>query len=277
MFMLKLLNYASLGYRSNELWGANTLHEIKLWRCSRKREHCFVSVWRVYFASINNIFMSIYEVLNETESTWYMATTGCGKLTSFFIWIYSYKKESYIYIYIYIYRKCSTIYKANLHYWMLVCYSWERGRLIRVNKIEELLGRKRSGSGLEIREYGREDPLRWPRYTLDPQRLALTSPTSGCRSVGIVRLRTKAIEILSLMSAFSHISQNSNIRSLSPPTCKIVVFTWLYRWLVKFSFVKFLFMKPEKLVRTLPKNSSWVWNGVHSASWVQLRSYLIEK
>ena len=31
---------------------------------------------------------------------------------------------------------------------------------------------------------------------LYPQKLALTSPTGGSRSVGIVRLRTKAIELL---------------------------------------------------------------------------------
>jgi hypothetical protein len=37
---------------------------------------------------------------------------------------------------------------------------------------------------------GRGDPLRRPRDTLYPQKLALTSPTSGGRSVGIVRLRT---------------------------------------------------------------------------------------
>jgi hypothetical protein len=36
--------------------------------------------------------------------------------------------------------------------------------------------------------------LRWPRNTLYPQKLALTSPTSGGRSVGLVRLRTKATE-----------------------------------------------------------------------------------
>jgi hypothetical protein len=35
------------------------------------------------------------------------------------------------------------------------------------------------------------DPLRWPRDTLYPQKLALTSTTSGGRSVGIVRLRTR--------------------------------------------------------------------------------------
>jgi hypothetical protein len=37
-------------------------------------------------------------------------------------------------------------------------------------------------------------PLRWPRDTLYPLKLALTSPTSGGRSVGIVRSRTKATE-----------------------------------------------------------------------------------
>jgi hypothetical protein len=35
------------------------------------------------------------------------------------------------------------------------------------------------------------NPLRSPRDTLYPQKLALTSPTSGGRSVGVVRLRTK--------------------------------------------------------------------------------------
>jgi hypothetical protein len=34
----------------------------------------------------------------------------------------------------------------------------------------------------------------WLRGTLYPQKLALTSPTSGGRSIGIVRLRTKATE-----------------------------------------------------------------------------------
>jgi hypothetical protein len=41
---------------------------------------------------------------------------------------------------------------------------------------------------------GRGDLLHWPRDTLYPLKLALTSPTSGGRSVGIVRLRTKTTE-----------------------------------------------------------------------------------
>jgi hypothetical protein len=68
----------------------------------------------------------------------------------------------------------------------------EQSPLSLVSTTEELLGRNISGSGLENREYGRGDPLRWPRDTLYPQQLALTSPTSVGRSVGIVRLQTKA-------------------------------------------------------------------------------------
>jgi hypothetical protein len=79
----------------------------------------------------------------------------------------------------------------------------ERSLLSRVSTIEELLGRNSSGSGLETREYGRGDTLRWPRDTLYPQKLALTSPASGGRSVGIVRLRTKATEFVCILSLAS--------------------------------------------------------------------------
>jgi hypothetical protein len=68
----------------------------------------------------------------------------------------------------------------------------ERGSLSLVSTTEELLGRKSSGSCLENREYGRRDPPR--RQPLYPQKLALTSSTSGRRSVGIVRSRTQATE-----------------------------------------------------------------------------------
>jgi hypothetical protein len=65
-------------------------------------------------------------------------------------------------------------------------------------EIRELLERKSSCSGLESREYGRKDPSLWPHGTLYPQKLALTSPTSGGRSVGIVRSRTEATEFSSV-------------------------------------------------------------------------------
>jgi hypothetical protein len=72
----------------------------------------------------------------------------------------------------------------------------ERGPLSLVSTIEELHGRESSGSCLENREYGRGDPSRWPRGTIYPQELALTSPTSGGRSIGIVHSPTKATELL---------------------------------------------------------------------------------
>jgi hypothetical protein len=49
-------------------------------------------------------------------------------------------------------------------------------------------------SGLESREYGRRDQSRWPRGTLYLQRMALTSPTSGGSSDGIIRSRIQARE-----------------------------------------------------------------------------------
>jgi hypothetical protein len=72
----------------------------------------------------------------------------------------------------------------------------ERGPLSLVSTNAELLERKSSCSGLEIREYGRWDPLRWPRGNLYLQKLEITSPTRGGRSVGIVLSRTQATEFL---------------------------------------------------------------------------------
>jgi hypothetical protein len=53
-----------------------------------------------------------------------------------------------------------------------------------------------SSSSQENREYGRIGPSRWPRDTLYSQKLALIWETSGGRSVGIVRSRTKATELV---------------------------------------------------------------------------------
>jgi hypothetical protein len=60
-------------------------------------------------------------------------------------------------------------------FWEIV--GLERSPLTLVSTTEELLGRKRSGSGLESREFGRRDPSR-----------------SGGRSFGIVRSWTQAME-----------------------------------------------------------------------------------
>jgi hypothetical protein len=63
-----------------------------------------------------------------------------------------------------------------------------------VSTIEELLERNSSVFGLENREYGRRDLSCEPHGTVYPQKLALTLPTIGGRSVGIVRSRTQATE-----------------------------------------------------------------------------------
>jgi hypothetical protein len=64
---------------------------------------------------------------------------------------------------------------------------------------EELLERKSNGSGLET-EIMAVGIRRADHATLlYQQKLTLTSPTSGGRSVGIVRSRTKATELLLLL------------------------------------------------------------------------------
>jgi hypothetical protein len=73
----------------------------------------------------------------------------------------------------------------------------ERDPLTLLRISEELLECKSSGSEIS----GRGHPLRFPRGTLYPQKLALTSQTSDSRLVGIVRLRTTATEF-SLVKAW---------------------------------------------------------------------------
>jgi hypothetical protein len=84
-------------------------------------------------------------------------------------------------------------------FFLLEVVGLERSPLSLVSTTEELLERKSSGSCLENREYSRRDPSRWLR-DIYPQSLALTSPTSGGRSVGIVRSRAKAVEIFYLVT-----------------------------------------------------------------------------
>jgi hypothetical protein len=74
--------------------------------------------------------------------------------------------------------------------------SLERGSLSLVSTIEELLGRKSNGSCLGNRDYCRSYPSRWRRGNLCPQKVVLTSPTSGGRSVYIFLSRTKATELI---------------------------------------------------------------------------------
>jgi hypothetical protein len=101
-------------------------------------------------------------------------------------------------------------------FWEGVCL--ERGPLSLVSTIEELFGRNNRGFGVESPEYGRRNPLRWPRDNLHPQKLALTSPTScGC-SVGIVRLRTVVTEFSLYMHIFSIFRFSTEVSFLSDHT-----------------------------------------------------------
>jgi hypothetical protein len=72
----------------------------------------------------------------------------------------------------------------------------ERGPLSLVSTTEELLGRKRSGSGLEI--YNTAVGIRHANHVVPSirKKFALTSPTSGGRSVVIVRSQTQTTELV---------------------------------------------------------------------------------
>jgi hypothetical protein len=126
-------------------------------------------------------------------------------------------------------------------FWKVV--GLERGPLSFVSTTEELLGRKSSGSGLENRDYGRKDPSCWPRGILYLQKLALTSPKSDGRSVGIVRSRTEATEVLWTMLNFHLTPWNWTLLENLPvthllknfPTCYgtqkfITLFTRALHW-----------------------------------------------
>jgi hypothetical protein len=65
--------------------------------------------------------------------------------------------------------------------------SLERDPLSLVRIIEEILERTVAAAVYKTEINGRGDSLRWPRDTLYPLNWALTSPTRGGRSVGIVR------------------------------------------------------------------------------------------
>jgi hypothetical protein len=86
------------------------------------------------------------------------------------------------------------VWKRKIHSTNWEAVGLERGPLSLVSTTEELLRRKCNGFGLESREYSRKDPSRWPRGTFYAQKLELTSPTSGGRSVGTVCSRTQATE-----------------------------------------------------------------------------------
>jgi hypothetical protein len=80
----------------------------------------------------------------------------------------------------------------------------ERGHSAFVSTIEELLGKNSSGSGIETDNTAKGNRHAYYATPLYPQKLALTSPTSGGRYTGIVRSRTRAMEII-FLSSFSKV------------------------------------------------------------------------
>jgi hypothetical protein len=87
---------------------------------------------------------------------------------------------------------CTTVLRFLKHFSIYICILFKAAYAFD----------KSSGSCLENREYGRRDPSRWPRGTFYPLKLAITSPTSGGRSVGIVRSRTQTMEFSLVLYAF---------------------------------------------------------------------------
>jgi hypothetical protein len=126
----------------------------------------------------------------SSERTLHMKDSNCQTLSNRWSWapFDTLLDWTSVAIWLWLSQKVNFTYQI---FWEVV--GLERGPLSLVSTVEELLERK-SDSGLEKREYGRRDPSRWSRDTLYSHKLALTSPTSGGRSFGIVHSRTQATE-----------------------------------------------------------------------------------
>jgi hypothetical protein len=151
------------------------------------------------------------ELMSPASRHWALCERYCGCDSLLAALGISQKMCIYIYIYIYTPISWPPLWSSGQSSWLQIqrfrfdslsyqifwaVVGLERGPLSLVGTIEELLERKIRGSDVEIRQYGSRDPSRWPRGTLYPQKLALTSWTSGGRSVGIVCLQTQGMEFV---------------------------------------------------------------------------------
>jgi hypothetical protein len=93
-------------------------------------------------------------------------------------------------------------------------------------KLRSYLKGKVAASVRKTEIKGRGDSLRWPRDTLYPLKLALTSSTSGGRSVGIVRWRTKAPEFVLSLHVRRSLPPSSFLATSA--TCVSVIFPLLF-------------------------------------------------
>jgi hypothetical protein len=103
----------------------------------------------------------------------------------------------------------------------------ERGPLSLVSTIEELLDRKVAAPVYKI-ENTAIGMSRWPRGTLYPQKMAIASPTSGDRSVSIVRLWTQTMEF-DLFSNANHqfsFMQRQSTKNRHIKSYKVLIKLW---------------------------------------------------
>jgi hypothetical protein len=93
------------------------------------------------------------------------------------------------------YRSRGPGFESRRHqiFWEIV--GLERGPLSLMRITEGLLERITAAPVWKTEINSRGDSLRWPRDTFYPLKLALSSPTSGGRSVDIVRCQTEAPEL----------------------------------------------------------------------------------
>jgi hypothetical protein len=92
----------------------------------------------------------------------------------------------------------------------------ERGSLSLVSIIEEILRRESSGSGLEIREYGRRDPS-WTTWHPLSANVGTNLSDKRCSSVRVGRSRTKATEF----SSFPLLCRKIKTRDYKMNICKL--------------------------------------------------------
>jgi hypothetical protein len=103
----------------------------------------------------------------------------------------------------------------------------ERGPLSLISTIEELLERKIGGSGLENRYYGCGDLLCWQN-----NKLALTSPTGGGSSVGIVHSQTEGMEIVLFCCLFPPFSRTNWANIHCWLHCSALTLAIVYSWYI---------------------------------------------
>jgi hypothetical protein len=110
----------------------------------------------------------------------------------------------------------------------------KRGPLSVVRIIEKLFERKVAASVWKTRLRPWGSTAHTTRHPLYPLNLALTSPTSRCRSVGIVQSRIKATELLVIM--YSHrftmmylLEHCQNLKSV--PSEEYVIHSELISWI----------------------------------------------